>query len=122
MRRLAHLGAFIVVAGSLLPLDAQCGNGAPSDIVAKGRAIAEEKCARCHAIGPEGASAHETAPSFRAVVLRYPIDNLAEALAEGIVSGHPDMPVFTFAPAEIEAFLAYLDDLREAGERPGQGN
>ena len=40
--------------------------------------------------------------------------DLAEALAEGIVSGHPDMPVFVFTPPQIEAFLAYLNSL----ERP----
>jgi mono/diheme cytochrome c family protein len=46
------------------------------------------------------------------VVLRYPPDQLAEALAEGIMSGHPDMPEFTFEPAEIEAIVGYLATLK----------
>jgi len=59
-----------------------------------GRAIVKEKCARCHATGLNDKSPHEKAPPFRDVATRYPSENLAEALAEGIVSGHPDMPVF----------------------------
>ena len=79
--------------------------------IAKGRAIAEEKCARCHAVGMTDSSPHLEAPPFREVIKRYPSENLAEALAEGIVSGHPDMPVFVLEPREIDAFLAYLDSL-----------
>ncbi len=76
-----------------------------------GRAIVKEKCARCHATGLDDKSPHEKAPPFRDVATRYPSENLAEALAEGIVSGHPDMPVFIFEPEEIEGFIAYLDSL-----------
>ncbi len=80
-------------------------------MIAKGRSLVEGKCARCHAIGRDDTSPHEKAPPFRDVVELYPSEDLAEALAEGIVSGHPDMPVFQFAPAEIEAFLGYLNSL-----------
>jgi mono/diheme cytochrome c family protein len=79
--------------------------------VARGHALVTANCARCHAIGLDDKSPHEKAPPFREVVERYPSEHLAEALAEGIVSGHPDMPVFVFKPDEIEAFLAYLNDL-----------
>jgi mono/diheme cytochrome c family protein len=87
-----------------------------SDTVAKGRAIIEANCARCHAIGMEDSSHHEEAPPFRVVVTRYPPADLAEALAEGIVSGHPDMPEFVFQPAEIEAIIAYLGTLTPPAE------
>lgn len=80
--------------------------------VVRGQAILESKCSRCHAIGQEGASTHPEAPPFREVVTRYPPADLAEALAEGIVSGHPDMPEFVFAPEEIEAIVTYLDSLK----------
>lgn len=79
--------------------------------IARGLALAEANCGRCHALGMTDASPHKDAPPFRVVVERYPSENLAEALAEGIVSGHPDMPVYVFQPHEIEAFLAYLDSL-----------
>jgi mono/diheme cytochrome c family protein len=97
----------LLLAGTAL---AQNANGK----IAKGRAILEANCARCHAIGHDGASPHETAPPFRVVVTRYPPESLAESLAEGIVSGHPDMPEFVFMPPEIEAIIAYLGSLKPA--------
>lgn len=87
-----------------------------TETVAKGRSILEKDCARCHAIGMDDTSHHEEAPPFRVVVTRYPPENLAEALAEGIVSGHPDMPEFVFQPDQIEAILAYLGTLVPASD------
>jgi cytochrome c len=78
---------------------------------ARGRAIAERHCARCHAIGREGASPQPLAIPFRELPKRYPVAQLAEALAEGIVTGHPMMPEFTFDPPQIEALIAYLESL-----------
>lgn len=85
--------------------------------IARGQALVEEHCARCHAIGMKDKSPHAQAPPFRDVVDMYPSENLAEALAEGIQSGHPDMPVFVFDPPQIEAFLAYLNSLAPETER-----
>ncbi|MFA5900114.1 MAG: cytochrome c [Hyphomicrobium sp.] len=84
---------------------------ADKDTVEKGRALLQANCARCHAIGAEGESTHKEAPPFRVVVSRYPPDNLAEALAEGLISGHPDMPEFVFEPDEVEAITTYLSSL-----------
>jgi mono/diheme cytochrome c family protein len=78
---------------------------------ARGRAIAAQHCARCHAIGQEGRSPLSLAPPFRDLSKRYRIEYLAEALAEGIVTGHPAMPRFTFDPPEIDALLAYISSL-----------
>jgi cytochrome c len=76
-----------------------------------GKALAVKHCARCHAIGPAGDSPFKDAPPFREVVKRYPVDSLAEALAEGISVGHHAMPEFTFSPPEIEDLLSYLGTL-----------
>lgn len=104
----ALAGLALLVAASFSGLaNAQGG----PDVVAKGRALIETNCARCHAIGLDDASTHKDAPPFRVVVTRYPPQDLAESLAEGIVSGHPDMPVFVFEPPEIEAIIAYLNTL-----------
>ncbi len=51
------------------------------------------------------------APTFAEVAKRYPAEDLEEALAEGIVTGHPDMPEFVFEPDEIDAIVAYFDSL-----------
>jgi mono/diheme cytochrome c family protein len=82
----------------------------------RGRAIAQSKCARCHAIGVEGASPVAVAPPFRVLPQRYPVENLAEALAEGIYVGHPMMPEFKFDPPEIDALLAFIEDLAKRAE------
>jgi cytochrome c len=91
-----------------------CGSAARADDgdAAKGLAILQEHCARCHALGMTGNSPHPQAPPFRDVVKRYPVEDLEESLAEGIVSGHPDMPEFTFEPKEINSILAYLNSLK----------
>ena len=60
-------------------------------------------------VGTSGDSPRSEAPPFRTLSQRYPVAQLAEALAEGIVTGHNDMPQFVFAPDEIEAIIAYLD-------------
>lgn len=77
----------------------------------RGRALAAAHCAGCHAIGPTDASRHPAAPPLRVLHRRYPVEHLAEALAEGVVTGHPAMPEFRFIPAEIEALIAYLQTL-----------
>jgi hypothetical protein len=56
------------------------------------------------------------------VVTRYPPQDLAEALAEGISTGHPDMPEFVFQPAEIEAIVAYLNHLKVVTVNPPAKN
>ena len=76
-----------------------------------GRKLAETHCSRCHATGNDGQSLMEGAPPLRDLKLRYPVDDLAEALAEGMETAHPQMPVFTFSPEEIDDLLSYLDSL-----------
>jgi cytochrome c len=77
----------------------------------RGRAFAETHCARCHAIGRTGTSPFEPAPPFRTLHLRYPIETLGEALAEGIMTGHPAMPQFELTPRQIHDLLSYLKSL-----------
>lgn len=43
--------------------------------------------------------------------MRYPIESLGEALAEGIVTGHPAMPQFELTPEHIHHLLSYLKTL-----------
>jgi mono/diheme cytochrome c family protein len=79
--------------------------------VAYGKRLVEKNCARCHAVGPGGESAHPDAPPFRLLHRRYPIEDLQEALAEGISTGHPDMPEFVASPDQISAIISYIQSL-----------
>lgn len=81
--------------------------------VAHGKRLVEENCAVCHAIGADDESAHETAPPFRILSQRYPIDALEEGFAEGIESGHPDMPVFDADIIQLQDILAYIESVQE---------
>ena len=51
------------------------------------------------------------APPFRTLHQRYPIEDLAELLAEGISTGHPTMPEWRFDPGQIGDLIAYLKTL-----------
>ena len=84
---------------------------AGADNIAEGKALVELNCARCHAVDRTSESSHSDAPPFRTLSQRYPIDALEEAFAEGISTGHPDMPEFVATPEQIQAILAYISSL-----------
>jgi cytochrome c len=77
----------------------------------RGKAFALTNCARCHSIDRATPSPLKVAPPFRTLHNRYPIETLAEALAEGIVTGHPSMPQFQLDPDQINDLLSYLKTL-----------
>lgn len=102
-----------IVPGVVFVLVALIGSSPPAaaDDVARGKALVEFNCARCHAVDKTSDSAHPDAPPFRTLSQRYPLNSLEEALAEGISTGHPDMPEFTATPEQISAILAYIGSL-----------
>lgn len=77
----------------------------------RGKAFARANCAGCHAIDRASKSRLEAAPPLRTLHRRYPIDSLGEALAEGIYTGHADMPAFELSPEQIHDLLSYLKTL-----------
>jgi cytochrome c len=85
-----------------------------------GRALVSANCSRCHAIDPTGSSPHPEAPPFRTLERRYPIDSLAEALGEGLATGHPDMPEFVFEVGDVGAILAYLKSIQDSRSQQGR--
>lgn len=84
---------------------------AESASVEQGRRLALLYCAKCHAIDSVSPSPLRIAPPFRTLHERYPIETLEEALAEGIMTGHPSMPQFQFDPDQISDFLKFLKSL-----------
>ena len=77
----------------------------------RGKTFALTNCARCHSIDRVTQSPLRIAPPFRTLHLRYPVETLGEALAEGIVTGHPTMPEFQLDPDHIHDLLSYLKTL-----------
>jgi mono/diheme cytochrome c family protein len=80
--------------------------------VQRGLTLARTHCARCHSIDKASTSPHTIAPPFRDLHKRYKVEYLAEALGEGLVTGHPSMPEFRFAPDQINDFIAFLNSLK----------
>jgi len=77
----------------------------------RGLVIVRTNCARCHAIDNVSESPLKVAPPFRTLHQRYPVEALEEPLAEGIVTGHPSMPEFSFDPGQVGDVIAYLKSL-----------
>jgi mono/diheme cytochrome c family protein len=106
IRTVPTLAAGLALA---LALDASAAQAAS---VNHGRQIAQRNCAMCHAIGASGDSRNPMAPPFRTLGTRYPIEMLAEALAEGMLTGHPEMPQFQFPPKDIDDLIAYIKSVQ----------
>jgi len=102
--RLVAIGAF-----SLALAGAKGGN---EKLIETGRAIAQEKCAQCHAIGASGESLLEPAPPFRRILERRPIDNARE-FARALATDHLQMPPFALSRRQVEALLAHMKSLKE---------
>ncbi len=110
-RRFRGLIATALCAGLIAP--SALAQPAPQDqSVARGLALVMRNCSMCHAIGRAGDSPNPQAPHFRDLHQRYPIDNLGEALAEGILVGHPQMPEFRFSGQEVSDIIAYLKSIQ----------
>lgn len=110
------MAGFILAAGMSAPVAA----GADKDLAATGKAIVEKLCSRCHAVGKDDTSTLPIAPPFRTFASKWPVESLEEALAEGIITGHPGMPVFEFNPNEIAAIIEHLHEISEKGSTKAQ--
>ena len=121
MELMSHSGRKIALSlVSVALVLASIGNALSQDkraLESRGEGLVTAGCSRCHAVGRAGNSTHPQAPPFRTLGQRYPIEVLAEALAEGLSSGHPDMPEFRFEIDDVDAILAYLKSIQEKGER-----
>jgi cytochrome c len=107
----------IAIASCLLFAAGAAAAKAPADarLLKRGRAIAQQNCGGCHAVGARGESANLKSPPFRHLARKYPLHNLEEALAEGIVVGHEgvEMPPFRLSAGQIDALLAYLGSIQK---------
>ena len=101
-----------VVLGAALAAGAAQAQTESEIQTAKGRALVTRNCVQCHAVGRTDRSADPAAPPLRELHERYDVETLGEALAEGILTGHPAMPEFRFQPDEIVAIIRYLRSIQ----------
>ena len=91
--------------------------------LAAGRQLAISRCGGCHAVGRRGDSPNPRSPRFRNLGGRFPFDGLKEALMQGMIVGHPQMPIVHLTPVEAGDLVAYLQSLqsqREPERRRGE--
>jgi mono/diheme cytochrome c family protein len=103
---LCLLFALSIVAAATRP-------AAADDQLKAGEALLKKNCGACHAIGRADASPDKAAPAFRVLGKRYPVESLEETLGEGVMTGHPDMPEYTFDADEVGAIIAYLKSIQQ---------
>lgn len=112
-----RFGSLPVFAALTMVLSACAAPGSHETEIAtpqlRGQAIAESLCAGCHATGRTGASPHPEALPFRRISSHYPVRSLEEALGEGILVGHPDMPPFQLEPTQIDELLSYIEAIQD---------
>lgn len=101
---LALLGAIGVAAS---------GAVAETPSAQRGSVLVKRHCGGCHATAKTDASRHPAAPPLRELNRRYEPEALAEALAEGILTGHPDMPEFRFGPTDVRSIIIYLNEIQD---------
>ena len=109
--------AAVLATACLLEALARVAFAAPAEDeqeLKRGAQLLQQKCALCHAIGKIGDSPRKEAPPFRTLSQRYPIEALEESLGEGIMSGHPDMPEFSFDADDVGAIITYLKSIQQS--------
>ena len=89
------------------------GTTAEAANVERGLNFALANCARCHSIDKVTESPFKIAPPFRTLHERYPVENLEKPLAEGIVTGHQNMPEFRLELDQVADFIAFLKTLEK---------
>ncbi len=95
----------MALAAAMLPATA-------ADDLKRGETLLARHCGSCHALGRSDTSAQKDAPAFRTLGSRYPVESLEEALGEGFMSGHPDMPEFKFDGDDVGAIIGYLKSIQ----------
>jgi cytochrome c553 len=102
------------IAGAILAADLLLSSSqTAASSVEQGRRLALLYCAKCHSTDKVSPSPLKIAPPFRTLHERYPIEMLQEALAEGIVTGHPAMPEFRFDADQVGDFMVFLKTLEQ---------
>lgn len=116
----AAMAALIILTGCAADGPDAAGAAVPpqstlTGSVDRGAVLVRLRCAGCHAVERSGDSPMAAAPPFRDMGVLYPVSDLQEAFAEGLVTAHPAMPAFQFEPQEIADVIAYLEHVSGTG-------
>jgi cytochrome c len=79
--------------------------------ITRGRHLAEQRCATCHAITAEGLSSRSEAPTFGEIKQNYMPSGLGWELEASSTIGHYDMPPTITTEPERRDLVAYVESL-----------
>ena len=102
----------VLLVGFSPDSDAQQKNGFWQD-TERGERLLRRHCARCHRVGLAGSPTPNQAPMFRELSRTVSMDDLANSLSDGELTGHPPMPSFYFTSQEVDVIMAYLKSIQD---------
>jgi cytochrome c len=85
--------------------------------VARGHAVAQRTCARCHAVETVGESPDRRAPAFRVLTGQFVPLTLQRKLTEIAETGHYDMPPVSVHGDDVADLAAYLNSFGDDWRR-----
>ena len=112
-RKSAMMRIAVLMAAAAVSVLGATHAGAQTPAAQRGLVFVRTHCAQCHAIDKVSPSPLRDAPPFRTLHQRYPVENLQEALAEGIVTGHPSMPEFQLDLGQVADVIAFFKTLEK---------
>lgn len=80
----------------------------------RSKAMLQELCGRCHAVGTTGQSPNPLAPAFRTFGEKLYDTDMVQRLRDGLTTVHPDMPTFRFSRQEAAAAVNYLRSIQKS--------
>jgi cytochrome c len=78
------------------------------------KAMLENLCGRCHAVGRVGKSPNPLAPPFRRFGEKLYDTDMVQRLQDGLTTVHKDMPTFRFSREEAAAAVNYLRSIQKS--------
>ena len=109
--RAMKLAPAILPLVAALLLQAGVALAQPQDPLRHGRALLQEFCSKCHAVGRTDIK--RGAPPFRTLGRQFDLDHFESWLQRGIASTHPDMPEVKFSEDDAHAAADYLKSIQK---------
>src|SRR5512138_3024078 len=78
------------------------------------KAMLEEMCGRCHAVGTTGRSPNPLAPAFRTFGEKLYDTDMVQRLQDGLTTIHKEMPTFRFSHDDAAAAVNYLRSIQKS--------
>jgi mono/diheme cytochrome c family protein len=80
----------------------------------RAKAMLQEMCGRCHAVGTTGQSPNPLAPAFRTFGEKLYDTDMMQRLQDGLTTIHPEMPTFRFKRDDAAAAVNYLRSIQRS--------